>query len=64
MANEKQYRANWQIAGLTKKDLAAGDVIKLSEDDAAHLVKLGALSLADAEVAAEPVLGGAEPDRG
>ncbi|CAJ0862123.1 hypothetical protein R77567_01619 [Ralstonia sp. LMG 32965] len=46
---DKIYRANWQVSGLGKKDLKEGDTVKLDEDDAAHLVKLGALSPADAK---------------
>jgi hypothetical protein len=45
---DKQFRANWHITGLTKKDLKEGDVVKLDEEDAEHLVKLGALSPAEA----------------
>ena len=41
------YRANWRIAGLSKKELVAGDTVKLSDEDAAPLVTCGALSLAD-----------------
>jgi hypothetical protein len=43
---DKEYRANWQIQGLTKKDLFEGDKVTLSEDAAAELVKIGALTLA------------------
>lgn len=57
---DKQFRANWQITGLTKKDLQEGDLVKLDEADAEHLVKLGALSPADAKGAA-PANAGDDP---
>ena len=34
---EKLYRVNWQISGLTKKDLFEGDEVSLSDEVAASL---------------------------
>ncbi|NMV37239.1 hypothetical protein [Ralstonia insidiosa] len=49
---EKQYRVNWALSGVGKKDLKEGDSVKMDEDEAAHLVKLGVLTPADAKSAA------------
>lgn len=47
MADMKQYRANWTIGGIGKKDVGPGEKVKLSDEDAAPLVACGALSPLD-----------------
>lgn len=46
---EKQFKVNWTLSGVGKKDLKEGDIVKMDEADAAHLVKLGVLSDPDAK---------------
>lgn len=55
---EKLFRANWQVSGVGKKDLKEGDTVKVEETQVTDLVKLGALSPADAK--ATPPEGGGE----
>lgn len=61
----KTYRANWAISGLGKKDLAGGDTIKIDEEDAAEMLKFGALTLVDKSApAAAPAAGADNPPPG
>lgn len=46
---DKQFKVNWTLSGIGKKDLNDGDTVKMDEDEAAHLVKLGVLSDPDAK---------------
>ena len=57
----KLYRANWQICGLAEKDLFKDDTIKLTEEKAAPLVAVGALSAADGKPEAAPAPVPGEP---
>lgn len=38
------FRANWKLDGLPSGDLAPGDVVELTEEEAAPLVECGVLS--------------------
>lgn len=48
---DKQFKVNWTLSGIGKKDLNEGDTVKMDEGEAAHLVKLGVLSDPDAKAA-------------
>lgn len=40
----KQYKVNWKLQGIGKKDLNEGDTVSLEDDDAAPLLKVGVIT--------------------
>lgn len=45
MASGKKYVLNWALHGHRGKDFAAGDVVRMSDEDAAPFLACGVLSV-------------------